>query len=468
MELRPYQQRLIEMARAEMREGKRRVLIVAPCGAGKTILSAFMCGEHAAKGGKILYLAHRAELLSQAAQTFERAGIAEAKPFKGESAIKVGESITVMSVQTAARRTGKMQQPTMIVVDECHHIASQTYQHVINAWPDAYVVGLTATPVRLDGKGLGDTFQAMVSAVDAKWLIDHHFLAPYRYFSVPGIDTSGLKKVRGDYAAGDMEALFSAAGNAKIAGDVIKHYKRIAEGQQAICYCPTVRISKDYAEKFRKAGISAEHMDGGTPKAEREGIVERFRQGEVKIICNVDLLGEGFDVPDCAVTIMLRPTASLSLYIQQAMRCMRYREGKRAIIIDHVSNYKRHGAPDADREWTLNGKKRKVKESDVPKTRTCPECYAELEANVKKCPECGYEFDTETKDAEPIEEDTSTELAEIKFRVEYGKERPLGDALSEAKSYADLIQIGRARGYKPGWAWHMAKQRGYIRGSEQK
>lgn len=461
-QLRPYQRQLIDLARDEFRKGKRRVLMVAPCGAGKTVLSAFMCDEHVKRGGHVLYLAHRSELLAQAAATFERTGLGIVS---GDAPIlHVGSAIDVVSVQTAARR--KLPPPTMIVVDECHHIQAHTYQIVLDRYPGACVVGLTATPIRLDGKGLGETFDSMVENVTAEWLIENNYLAPYTYYSIPTVDTSHLKKRMGEYTAGSIDELFSGEkGVVKIAGDVVTHYERLARGQQAICYCPSVEISKQFAAQFNWAGIAAVHLDGTTSAPEREAAIQSFREGRTKIICNVDLLGEGFDVPDCSVTIMLRPTASLGLYIQQAMRCMRYQPDKRALILDHVGNYKRHDAPDAIHRWSLKGQEKRSKYDDVPKTRECPKCYAVVPSTSKKCPECGFDF---SEIASPFKVGKTTEVVETELReIEFKKRqradlKPLDVALREAHSFDDLKQLGRERGYKPGWAYYRAKLRGYI------
>lgn len=359
-----------------MRAGNRRVLIVAPCGAGKTVLASFMCAQHAERGGRVLFLAHRRELLSQAAGTFERAGVAHIVKDHG-AWIEMDKPITVMSVPTAANRAeaGKIEPPTMIITDECHHASARTYQKIYEAFPDAYSVGLTATPIRLDGKGLDGQFDAMVQGVDAGWLIANGYLAPARYISIPLHNENALHHKRmGEFVASEIEEAM-ADGNA-IFGDAVTHYRRLADGKKAICYCHNLARSREFARRFRESGIAAEHMDGDMPRAERDAVIERFRTGETQIICNVDLLGEGFDVPDCEVCIMLRPTASLGLYIQQSMRSMRMRPGKRAIIIDHVTNYKRHGLPWDVRDWTLKAEHERGGKG------------ADAEAMYKDCPEC--------------------------------------------------------------------------------
>lgn len=469
MQLRDYQQALIDAAREQFRAGHRRVLIVAPCGAGKTVLSAFMCSQHVARGGKVLYLAHRRELLWQAARTFERAGLGQ--PMQGRGAeIMVGSGIRVMSVQTAARRTAA-DDVTMIMVDECHHIAAATYQKVIAAHSGALLVGLTATPIRLDGRGLGETFDAMVGGLTAQWLIENGYLAPYRYFAAPTVDTSGARKAHGEYVPGDIEQMLLDR-EGVIAGDVIAQYRTHADGMKAICYCPTVNASQRFAARFCEAGIPARHIDGAMSEAARDEAIEDFRAGRVRVICNVDIVGEGFDVPDCECTIMLRPTTSLSLYIQQAMRCMRYAPGKRALIFDHVSNFLRHGAPDMDREWALDGEKKRA-ENKV-KVRACPECFAVLPAGTKECPECGYVFTPAGKPRTEAEERADALISEIsaaefkrlerlrREEAEAVRRREERKEEAEARSADDFYAIAKRRGYKPGWAYYRAKARGYI------
>ena len=419
-----------------------------------------MCDEHVKRGGRVLYLAHRKELLTQAAATFERTGLGTVT---GKAPIlHVGERIDVTSVPTAANRDD-LPEPTMIVVDECHHIQAKTYQTVINRYPKACVVGLTATPIRLDGKGLGETFSAMVENVTAEWLIENHYLAPYKYYSIPTLDTSHLKKRMGEFTTASVDALFSEKNVVKIAGNVVEHYKRLAEGQQAICYCPSREISKQFASEFIWAGVNAIHLDGTTPAAERETAIQEFREGRIKVICNVDLLGEGFDVPDCAVTIMLRPTASMGLYIQQAMRCMRYQPDKQALILDHVGNYNRHGLPDDVHHWTLAGQEKRSKYSDVPPTRTCPKCYAVVKRTAKMCPECKFDFE-ENKNpftAKRAEVEENAQLQEIlPKKKRYAAKDDI--EIREARSYEDFKRLERERGYRRGWAWWRAHLRGYV------
>ena len=214
------------------------------------------------------------------------------------------------------------------------------------------------------------------------------------------------------------------------------------------------------AEAFNAAGIRAAHIDGETPKPERDSVIVQFRQGTIKILCNVDLISEGFDVPDCECAILLRPTKSLTLYIQQSMRCMRYKPDKRAVIIDHVGNYARFGLPDQHREWTLEGKKKKQMqkhEKDEPTVLQCTECYKVFPAiqdgkRVRVCPFCGHEL----PNLREVDEKKEAVLSQIKsFVLSY-------DSPAQCCSYTELLEYAKRKGYKPGWAFYQAKSRGFI------
>lgn len=438
MKLRDYQTDLINKCRAEFSRGKRRVLIVAPCGAGKTVLAAYMAGNCS---GRVLFLAHRRELLDQTNATFVRAGIKT-------------DHIDVMSIQTAARRT--LPQYRLIIADECHHSAAESWSRVLDSQPQAYIVGLTATPCRLDGRGLNAQFDAMVQGITTAELIDQHFLAPYRVFVADTIDRAALKTRCGDFTAASVMAQVEQR---KIYGHAVTAYKRFCDGLQAIVYCCSIEHSKAITEAFRTAGIAAEHLDADTPAKQRADIVERFRTGAVKVLSNVDLLGEGFDVPACDAVILQRPTQSLSLHIQQAMRSMRYAPGKTAFIIDHVGNIGKHGLPDEIREWTLDGKPKRTRDPGVCIGRQCPECGYLNAAGATRCDFCGAEIKPqERKETEIV----NAELREITAaeRAERLKKRKREEGA--ARTYEDLIALGRQRGYKPGWAYMRAKARGII------
>ncbi len=433
MELRDYQQDLVCGVHNAWAEGFIRPCIVLPCGGGKSIITADMAKRATDRGKEVLFLVHRQELCEQIEDTFRNYGVNM-------------EGCNIGMVQTITRRLGKIPAPKLIITDENHHCLAASYKRIYEYYK-TYCVGVTATPVRLNGGGLGEINDKLVIGISAKELIARECLAPYDYYAPPVADLSGIKSRNGDFAPEDIE---SALNKPHIYGDVIKYYKELAEGVKAVCYCATVKHSQDMVKAFNEAGISAAHIDGSTPKSERAEVVRKFRDGEITILCNVDLISEGFDVPDCGVSILLRPTKSLTLYIQQAMRCMRYRPNKTAIIIDHVGNVHRHGLPDMDREWTLDPKPPKKKQNTVS-VRQCTECYfTHLPAPV--CPNCGHIYEIKQQ-ATPKE----IQQAKLQKIVEAYK------LPAECKTLQELYAYQRKKGYKKGWVYHIAKERGWLR-----
>jgi len=420
-------------------QGYKSPCIVAPCGSGKTVIMAEMAKQAAKKGNRTLFLVHRKELKEQTLNTLEWWGADL-------------DYIEVGMVQTIVRQLEKTTKPNLIITDENHHSLASSYRKIYNYFPQARLVGFTATPVRLNGGGLGDVNDILIEGPSVKELIEWGNLAPFKYYAPEIVDTSKLKIRRGEYVQSDIEQLFQ---NKTIWGDVIKHYKKLSDGKQAICYCSSIAQSKRMANEFNAAGIKAKHIDGDTPKAERDAAIEYFRQGEIMVLCNVDLISEGFDVPDCTTAILLRPTRSLGLFIQQSMRPMRYKPGKTAIIIDHVGNVARFGTPDLEREWSLEPKKEAnttvLEENPV---KQCPECFYTVKRNTTICPECSYQFGQEEKEIENVDSEL-VEVGSFNFTTNYKKPE-------DCKNMKELYQLAKSRGYKPGWAYYQGKLRGFI------
>lgn len=433
MELRDYQQDLIDGVHNAWTEGFRRPCIVLPCGGGKSIITADMAKRTTARGKNVLFLVHRQELCEQIENTFITYGVNM-------------DYCHIGMVQTVTRRLDKIERPSLIITDENHHCLASSYKRIYEHF-ETYCIGVTATPVILNGGGLGEINDRLIIGISAKELIRRKCLAPYDYYAPPVADLSGIKSRNGDYAAEDIEA---ALNKPHIYGDVIGYYKQLAEGVKAVCYCATIKHSQDMAEAFRAVGISAAHIDGTTPKTQRADIIRGFREGSIKILCNVDLISEGFDVPDCGAVILLRPTKSLTLYIQQSMRCMRYQPDKKAIIIDHVGNVHRHGLPDSDREWTLDPKPPSKKKNSVS-VRQCTECfYTHTPAPV--CPNCGHIYEIKQKE-------TPKEIQEAKLR----KIVEAYSTPAECRTIQELYAYAKKKGFKPGWVYHVAKERGLLR-----
>lgn len=429
----PHQEELVQEAKNSFRKGFKSPCIVSPCGSGKSVIIADIVKSATEKNNRVLFLIHRKELKDQIIETFKNYGVDMS-------------FVDVYMVQTLVNKLDKIEKPNLIITDENHHALAKTYKKIYDYFSSCLKLGFTATPIRLNGVGLSDVNDTLVIGKSVNWLIQNNFLANFRYFAPEIINTHNLKVTHGDYKVSDLTM------NRIIYSDVLKTYERLAKGKKAICYCPNVEFSKKIANEFCESNIKAIHLDAKTEKKERESIIKDFREGKIQILCNVDLIGEGFDVPDCEVVILLRPTKSLSLFIQQSMRSMRYRPNKTATIIDCVGNVERFGLPNLEREWSLEGETKEQRENklqDNPKT--CPECFAAIDKKYLICPCCGFEFRAEQE----VEIDTTVELKEIKendfsFRLNTKDWK-------ECKNMKELRNWCIDNNYKPGRAYYLGK-----------
>ena len=363
--LRDYQRDLYIQTVAAFRRGCRRPLVVAPCGAGKSYLFAEMVRR---TYGEALVLTHRQELKAQHEKLFEEQGITNAR---------------VSMILTEANRLGQYKKPALIITDEAHLSRSNSWMKVIEYY-NTWTVGFTATPIRLDGKPLGDIFDAIVEGVDVKWLIDNQRLAPYEYYAPTLIEPDGLRKVAGDYVVSDLEQLMTGRA---IYGDVIRSYQSFAPGERSICYCVSIKHAGETADAFNSVGIRAAAISSGTPAGRRAEIMADFRAGRITVLCNVGIISEGVSIDEVSCCMLLRPTESVALGIQQMMRCMRYLPGKTAKIIDFVGNYTRIGLPDEPRKWSLDKpmpRRKQLNEAGDFYIRSCPECFM----TFKTAPTC--------------------------------------------------------------------------------
>jgi superfamily II DNA or RNA helicase len=430
--------------------GLLRICAVAPCGAGKTVLFSWMTAQARAQGQKVLTILHRQELIDQTSKTFDKFYI----PHEVLNSRNINScDCLVASAQTLVRRLDQFERaPDLIIVDEAQHSVANTWRKIIEYFPRALVIGFTATPARLSGDGLGVIFQALALGPTVRELIDMGNLSPFEYFSPPvHADFGDLKVKYGDYQKSDVALKMDKS---EIIGDVIENYRKLADGKRAIVYCASCEHAEHVAREFNAAGISAAYIDGKTPTAVRKLATEQFRTGVVKILTNVDLVSEGYDVPAMECVILLRPTQSVALFIQQAMRAMRAdpdNPGKIATIIDHVGNVYRHGLPDEEREWSLEGKVKKRDPSEIS-VRQCPVCYYN-HLPRPSCPKCGHVYKVQTP--EPIKQ-TKGELLQIKALERAEANREVG----RARTRQDLEMIAIKRGYSLRWVDKILSVRG--------
>lgn len=454
--LRTYQQNFIDAVRSEFINKHKRVVGVAPCGAGKTIMTGWMIREAARKGKRSIFFVHRGELIEQTAKTFDDLDIPYGIIASGYK-MNLDEYVQIASVQTLAKRIEKIPTPDFLICDECHHILATTYKKILDAFPKAFLLGVTATPQRMGGINLGDIFESMVESLSVNELIQLGNLTPFKYFAPEiGVNLSSVREQFGEFVTEEIEQIMA---DKKIIGGIVENYRKLANGKQAICYCVNVKHSKSVADAFNSAGISARHCDGETPKKIRAQIVKNFRDGKIKVLCNAELFGEGFDVPKCQAVILARPTMSLTLYIQQAMRAMRPDPddpNKVAIIIDHVQNNLRHGLPNAEHHWSLEPNKK------ISDKIQCPKCQKLIKPETlpdrkRKCPNCGYIFPKNlSAEEQEISAQDTNEYEGTLFEVDTNQDTknpvsPIPRITRAPKSPEDFLAIAKRKNYKIGW-----------------
>ncbi len=452
--LRQDQQDMLASARDLLRRKIRRVLLQAPTGFGKTCLAAEMLGNVAKKGRRAFFIVHRRELIRQACRTFKLVGIGHGIIAAGFSP-DARHAIQIASIQTLAKRLDLYEPPDVIVWDECHHVAAASWAAVMAAYPKAIHIGLSATPTRLDGTGLRNWFDELVPGPPVATLIEQGSLAPYRLFAPGGMDTQNLHQRMGEFIPAELREL---ADKPRITGDAISHYRKLCDGARAVVFGVSIEHSQHIAEQFRQAGYAAAHVDGGTEDTERDKAIRDFESGELRLLSNVDLFGEGFDVPAIEAVIDLAPTMSLTKAMQRWGRALRPCEGKpSAIILDHAGNAMRHGLPDDPREWTLDGMDRSKRKASESPVRQCPSCYAVLRAQAWRC-HCGYEFEVKSRQVDQVD----GELGEVdpkEFRRQKFEETManLGAGGKPDAQLEWLIAEGKRKGYaKPErWAAHV-------------
>ena len=413
MDLRDYQSADLSRIQASW-QSYRHVLYVLPTGGGKTVVVSNVIANNP---GASCVIAHRQELVGQMSRTLGRFGIrhriiapdsvigeivsSHVREF-GRSYYDANSQRAVAGVDTLARRCDPKwtERVSLWVTDEAHHLLrTNKWGKVIDLFPNARGLGVTATPERCDGKGLGDmadgVFQCLVVGPDQRTLINRGYLTDYRIFAPKSdIDLAGvtISDATGDYSG---PLLREAARRSHITGDVVESYLRIAPGKRGITFCVSVELADDTAKRFRDAGVRAECVSAETPDSLRMEILRRFGAGDIQQLVNVDLFGEGFDVPAVECVSMARPTQSYGLYCQQFGRGLRPLAGKdHAIVIDHVGNVMRHGLPDAPRAWMLERPARRRRstttETETP-IKVCAKCTAVYERFRLGCPYCGYQ-----------------------------------------------------------------------------
>jgi superfamily II DNA or RNA helicase len=455
--LRAYQIHGVEQLRSCFAAGNRRVLFCLPTGAGKTIVFAHIVASAVARGRRVAVLVHRRELVRQASGKLTLAGVRHGIAAAGLDRDH-DAAVLVMSVQTAARRLDRLPQFDFVVLDECHHAVAGTWSRLLARWPGTHVLGVTATPARTDGKGLsvhaGGIFDSLVAGASVRELQAEGFLARTRCF-VPDshISTSGLRTRLGDWEA---EALAERAG--VVTGDAVAEYRKHADHLPAIAYGCTVAHAESIAAAFRAAGYRSECVHDGTPGTERDALIAGLADGSVEVLTSCDLISEGLDVPNVGAVILLRPTQSLVLAMQQVGRGMRPAPGKRhLVVLDFAGNALRHGMPETAREWSLAGVPKKApRAAEAPCCWRCKECGCVNQLEDRVCPECGAVRPLPRRHAPLVVAGRLAEIGADHFdRI---ARLPYRAFVRRPRSRAELQAYAREHGYRAGWVWHRLRE----------
>jgi DNA repair protein RadD len=406
-QLRDYQQTGVDEIRAHFASGISRVCYQLPTGGGKTITFAYITTAAVVKGSRVLILVHRIELIEQIAATLARFGVPYGVIAAGCSATPEAP-VQVASVQTLVNR--EVGDFDLVVVDESHHAVAASWRTVLDALPNSKVLGVSATPERLDGKGLGDVFNTLVIGPTMRWLIDNGYLAPYVAFGPKKApDLRRIKVTAGDY---NTAALADAMSDRLIIQSAVDEYRRICDGAPALVFSVNLDHSRLVAKAFSEAGYRAAHVDGTTPKDERKDAIAALGGGRIQVLSNCQLFDEGLDVPGVVAAILLRPTMSVARYLQMVGRALR--PGKpRAFILDHAGCVAAHGLPDDAREWSLEGREKEERDKYRDRSRQCESCGAFSPYTATHCRECGHAFPVREK-AQPEKIDVPSSLVEIK------------------------------------------------------
>jgi DNA repair protein RadD len=398
-QLRDYQIDVVRRVESEIASGDHRLCLVAPTGSGKTVIAAAIIKKAVVRGEKIVFVGHRRELTEQTSRRLHDQGVDHGIIQAGFPG-RPGAPVQVCSIQTLHARAVRSRAIDLppadwLFVDEAHHARARTYERLIAAYPKAVLIGLTATPCRGDGRGLGNIFNLLVECPSVAELTRDKFLVPARIYAPARPDLMGIRVERGDYVESQLAQRMNTA---KLVGDIVSHWHRLGQGRRTVVFTVNVAHSVHVRDEFRRSGVLAEHLDGTTPLEERKRILSGLAAGTVDVVCNCIVLTEGWDRPEASCLVLARPTGSLGLFRQMVGRVLRPATGKTdALILDHSGAVFMHGFPDDEIYWALHEDRRaenrahsaRGQHNHAPALTTCPECSA-VRFEGKPCPCCGW------------------------------------------------------------------------------
>lgn len=460
-DLRDYQSEAIRLIDKAWIEGKRAPLLVLPTGGGKTRVAAKLIHRIEQQRRQALFLAPRRELVYQASQALRHFGVQHGIIMSGADHLADKWSrCQVASIDTVLARTRNDRRavpntPNLVIIDEAHLSITKRRQELLDLWPNAHFVGLTATPSRKDGKALGVIYDELVEPATTASLTEAGYLCKARYFSLFEPNLKGVKVQAGDYNQKQLEV---AMNTNQLVGDIVEHWLRLASDRRTVVFATSIAHSIALAERFQREGVKAAHVDANTPVVERTMTFNRFSEGRIQVLTNCFLAAYGFDLPELDCVVMARPTKSMVLYLQSLGRGLRIAEGKKdCLVLDHSGCVLRFGFPTDERLWTLEGKtalkapeKRTKGQVEEAKRIKCPECGFVFNRS-STCPSCGYILKHRGQDEKTL----PGKLVELNGEVVDGEE----NMWAREQFYLELRGFAVEKGYRPGWAAYKYKEK---------
>lgn len=455
--LRPYQSDGVSEMRDLVTKGILRIVLVLPTGGGKTVLASHII-ESAVTNfeRRVIFVAHRVELINQTAKQLARFGVTDIGVIRGnDQRVNTDARVQVASIDTLRRREKPL--ADIIFIDECHRSLADSYAELFAHYPNALFIGLTATPFRTDNQGLGGLFQALVVCAKPSQLIEDGFIVSPKIFAGrvhPDLSDVSYSAMSHDYHNAQLAA---AMQKPTLVGNVVEEWKKHAKGRRTVVFAVNVEHSKTIVDTFKNAGVRAEHIDGTTSEEERTLTLLKLEKNEIQIISNCDILSEGWDQPSVKCLILLRPTKSARLHLQQCGRILRpwsddlFSDAPTdALILDHAGNCMEHGLPQQDRHFDLAVGQKKSQSDDII-LRTCESCYCIWSGASRVCPECGYEMPQ--KERKPLQHDETVQLRELNVKTILTVED------QQRQFYLHKLQECREKGMRIGAAAHKFKDK---------
>jgi DNA repair protein RadD len=461
-----FQCEAVERIESEIAHGHRKLIYVAPTGSGKTVVAAEITRRALERHQRVLFLAHRREIIDQTSRKLAANGIplgmhglvlaGREKDLRPQAMVQVA-SIDTLLARGIRSETMPLPPAELVIFDEAHRTRGRTRERLLRLYPEAALLGLTATPCRGDGRGLGNIFDKMIQAPQAAELIRLGVLVGARVFAPVDRDIAkGVRTEKGDYV---VSALSARMNTTELVGDVVRDWLQHGERRRTVAFTVDVAHSVHIRDEFVRADVRAEHLDGSTPLAEREAILARLGTGETEVVSNCMVLTEGWDMPEVGCCILARPTKQLGLYRQMIGRVLRSAPGKTdAIILDHAGAWHRHGMPEDHIEWTLDVDRRAENRTqqtrqrgEAPALRECPSCK-QIMAAPPPCLQCGWEPRPRGRDVDFLD----GELGLVSGGRAHAQPATQAEKII---FHAELREFAKGRDYRPGWAAHKFKEK---------